>query len=140
MNCFFYLDLQGLLFKIGYYFLLSQKMFGISWLAIQFCFSSSNITQPSVLQTFAILRLKTNQHFSGSAADPSTNPPVTHAVTAPQTPAHATWGSFRTPGFTLMHLTCFLIACGQRHIPALVFTEGTDDCWMWRPRSVPSCL
>lgn len=42
--------------------------------------------RPLVLQTCAILHLKTNQHFSGSGADPSTNSQVTHAVTAHQVP------------------------------------------------------
>lgn len=59
MNCFFFLDLQGLLFKIGCYFLLSQRMFGICWLLI-----------PALLfQTFGISPAENQPALHGDAAE-----------------------------------------------------------------------
>lgn len=63
-------------------------MFGISWLVIQFYFSSSNITQPLLFQTLDFYILK-SEHVNGKAANP---PPPPHAVTEQRIPSTSLWG------------------------------------------------
>lgn len=71
MNCVFFLDLQRLLFEIGYYFLLSQKMASIcgllkgstSWVLAE--------SGPCYVQHLEFDFLQTNQCHRGTAANPS---------------------------------------------------------------------
>lgn len=123
MNCFFFLDLQGLLFKIGCYFLLSQRMFRICWLPIQFYFSSSHMTRPCYFKHLESRRLHTNQRSVGTQ-------PKAHYCPR-DTCGHRASGSHA--GFNRGRLVCSSGLRGPQGTRVPVHTQGSDYCWMWWP-------